>query len=411
MTTFDPSQVTLAAEAFRDTPSEREVAITLGVSTYVARRLLRQASQLGLVDTTQTIPLPGFVITDVSQHLDDTGAVLGQNIRQTVEADEDWAPVPGMFIKGVSSYVKGGKIVAEWKMQRKDDAAAHAELVEYLKSTFDGLTSPHVPVILPPRVVEDQVNLFPCNDWHINMLAWERETPENWDIKIAEQRIGDAMCKVIVRAGFAGLGIVLGGGDLMHNDNNNNRTEKSGHSLDCDTRHAKGREAAIRMMIRVIDTALLYNSKVLVRFLKGNHDEYTTGTIMYYLSAFYRNEPRVEVDLDENLFWCYQHGASMLVATHGHTLKMADMPQVMAGYWPKVWGETDFHFGHFFHVHHRDKIMSEHGHCIVESHRAPIPKDGWHYGAGYLSGRDVQAISYDSQDGETGRVFEVIRPG
>lgn len=399
---FSNDDLARAVLAWNDNPNSDDVALKLGVNPLTAWRMLRRASQLGMVASSPS-PMPGFEITQLTE------TPHGTFIKTQPEPEKTWEPELGMFMKGVSSYVKEGKVVGEWKIQRTDQQAAFEELLKYLTGTFDELRSSHVPIIAPTRVDADKVNLFPCNDWHINMLSWERECPENWDVKIAERRIGDAMCTVIARAGNAGLGIILGGGDLMHNDNNSQRTERSGAVLDCDTRHAKGREAAVRMMVRVIDEALLYNERVLVRMLKGNHDEYTTAAIVYYLSAWYRNEPRVEVDLDESLFWCFRHGETMLVATHGHTLKIGSMPQVMAGYWPQVWGETKYHFGHFFHVHHRDKIMAEHGHCIVESHRAPIPKDGWHYGAGYISGRDVQAITYHNKDGETGRVFEVVR--
>ncbi len=397
---FSNDELAKVVAAWHRTPNSDAIAVELGVNPLTAWRMLRHASQLGLIGG--TVP-PGFNVTQL------TDTPNGTFTQTRPEPEKTWEPEPGMFMKGLTSYVREGKVVGEWKMQRHDEQAAFEGLLKYLKGTFDEVQTPHLPVLAPTRVEADKVNLFPCNDWHINMLAWEREVGENWDVKIAEQRIGDAMCTVIARAGYAGLGIVLGGGDLMHNDNNDNRTRKSGAVLDCDTRHAKGREAAVRMMVRVIDEALCYNTRVMVRLLKGNHDESTTAAISYYLSAWYRHEPRVEVDLDESLFWCYRHGKTMLAATHGHTIKMGQMPEVMAGYWPHIWGETDHHFGHFFHIHHKDKILSEHGHCVVESHRAPIPKDGWHFASGYLSGRDVQAITYHDMDGETGRVIEVVR--
>src|SRR5215469_11227616 len=105
----------------------------------------------------------------------------------------------------------------------------------------------------------------------MNLLCWEREVGENWDLKIAERVIGDAICSVINRAPQSGTAVVLGGGDLMHNDDNTNRTARSGNILDADGRHAKGIEAAQRLKVITIDQALKHNDRVIVRILKGNH--------------------------------------------------------------------------------------------------------------------------------------------
>ena len=404
---FPQSELERAAALYAEHGDYDAVAREMGIKHAAAYRRVRAASQAGL--TSGGPPLPGFEITKHTAVTDEDGIVVREFVQQKPEPEKRWKLPEGMALTGLSSYVdSGGRVIGEWKIARADKEAALVQLMDYLKSSFAEVQTPHIPITPPLVYAEDKVNFIPCNDWHVNMLAWEREVDENWDLKLAEPAIGDAMCSAVARAGRAGVAIVLGGGDLLHNDNNLNRTMKTGNVLDCDTRHSKGREAAIRMMKRVIDEALVHNATVLVRFLKGNHDEYTTGAVAGYISAWYRNEPRVVVDLDENLFWCYQHGTTMLVATHGHTIRMNQLPEIMAGYWPKVWGDTKHHFGHFFHIHHRDKLMTEHGHCVVESHRAPVPKDGWHYGAGYMSGRDVQVITYHRERGETGRVIELV---
>src|SRR5690606_24648958 len=137
----------------------------------------------------------------------------------------------------------------------------------------------------------------------VNLLTWERETGVNWDLKIAERVIGQGIEDAIARTTPAGTAIVLGGGDLTHADNNENRTARSGNVLDVDGRHQKGLETAGRLMVRTIDAALRNNGHVIVRVLQGNHDEHTAVAIGYFLLAWYRNEPRVTVDVDASLFF------------------------------------------------------------------------------------------------------------
>lgn len=405
---FSQSELAQAAEIWVRTQNYDEVAREMGIKHAAAYRRCKAATQIGLLDLNPAAA-PGFEITKHTAVIDESGEPVREFIQQKPTRDKRWALPEGMGMVRNSAYVDAeGKIIGEWKIAVVDKDAALMQLMEYLKGTFNEVQTPHIPVTPPTLYDNGKLNLIPCNDWHLNMLAWERECPENWDLKIAEPAIGDAMCSAINRAGPAGTAVILGGGDLLHSDNDDNRTRRSGAVLDCDTRHTKGREAATRIMRRVVDEALLHNETVLLRLLKGNHDEYSTAFIAGYLSAWYRNDPRVIVDLDENLFWAYQFGDTMLTATHGHTVKMQQIPEIMAGYWPQMWGATRYHFGHFFHIHHRDKLMSEHGHCIVESHRAPIPKDGWHHASGYLSGRDVQVITYSKNRGETGRVYEIV---
>lgn len=394
-------------------PSYRAVAVAIGSTLGEVQRQMYVAARRGLLSPTPA-PMPGYEITQhtLTTRVNADGAESSsESIQQRPGGVETWDPSPGMAVKGVTSWVDANKTVQRQVIMERTDKERHnIEFAQYLRSLYEGLETPHVPQPPPVSVSERLCNFIPCNDWHINMLAWRGDTPANWDIKIAEREIGDKMCEAVRGAGHGKLAIMLGGGDLMHSDNDNNRTARSGAVLDCDSRHSKGRRALLRVLHRVADTALEYNEHLLMRYLKGNHDEFTTGIISGHMAAWYRNDARVTVDEDESLFWTCQWGNSMLTATHGHTLKMADMPMVMAGYWPQLWGQTEFHFGHFFHIHHRDKIMGEHGHCLVESHRAPIAKDGYHFGAGYQSGADVQVIQYDAHDGECGRVTKVIRP-
>jgi hypothetical protein len=223
-------------------------------------------------------------------------------------------------------------------------------------------------------------------------------------LDIAERVIGGGIEDAISRSPNSGLAIVLSGGDTTHSDNNENRTAKSGNVLDCDGRHQLGLEVACRLKVRTVDAALRRNDKVIVRILPGNHDEYTAVAIAYFLSAWYRNDPRVTVDLDASLFFKYKFGKVLIGATHGHTIKQAQMPMLMAHRWAEDWGATKFRYVHTFHVHHSSKYATEGNGCICESHQAPIPQDAWHFGAGFLSGRSLQTISYHREYGEISRV-------
>ena len=162
-------------------------------------------------------------------------------------------------------------------------------------------------------------------------------------------------------------------------------------------------------MVRTINAALRRHDHITVRILPGNHDEHSAVAVAYFLSAWYRNESRVTVDLDPSLFLWFRFGKVLLGATHGHTVKAKDMASIMAHRRAKDWGETAHRFVHCFHVHHREVLATEGKGVITEVHQAPIPQDAWHFGAGFLSGRSIKAITYHERLGWYGDVITPIQ--
>lgn len=371
-------------------------ALALGWTRSKVQRCFRRASERGLVGTDPV--MPGYYIARTT--VTPNG---GKFIQQRKEHGEEFQVPEGHCVTGVSALVDAeGRIIQSWQKTREEPSAL--DLAETLKTAFSDFKPAAKPTKCPAVVDLDLLNLVPCNDWHVNLLTWEREAGQNWDLAIAERVIGDGIVDAIDRTPKAGLAIVLGGGDLTHADNNENRTSKSNNVLDCDGRHQKGLEVATRLMVRTVDAALRRNREVIVRILPGNHDEHTAAAVSYFLLAWYRNEPRVTVDCDASLFFWHRFGQVMLGATHGHTVKLANMPSIMAHRRAEDWGATRFRYIHGFHIHHSSKIATEGNGCICESHQAPIPQDAWHYGAGFLSGRSLQTITYHQRLGEISRV-------
>lgn len=373
-------------------------AAAAGLSRSTFQCQIREAAQRGfLLDHPPA--MPGFRIAQVTTAPDGT-----QHIQQKPEHGEAFELPAGHRIKGVSTLVNadGGKIV-EW-IKTTEGQVTLETAVETIKSAFNEYEGRAEPVPAPVAPSADLLTLIPCNDWHVRLLTWSRETGENWDLKIAERVIGGGIEDAIARSPSSDVAIVLGGGDLLHADTDQNRTEKSGNVLDADGRHQKGIEVAQRLKVRTIDAALRNNRRVIVRILKGNHDEYSSVAIAYFLLAWYRNEPRVTVDVDASLYFWHRFGSVLLGATHGHSVKLKDMAQIMAHRRAEDWGRTKFRYIHGFHIHHKSQFVTEGGGVVSESHQAPIPQDAWHFGAGFLSGRSLQTITYHRDFGEVSRV-------
>lgn len=400
MASLTDEQIEEAVAAFVRSGSKRAAATELGIERSTLRNRLKAGAERGLLVGSKPA-MPGFRVSRVSE------GPQGRTVEQKPERGGQFEMPAGHVLKGVSTLVdEDGRTIIEWRKTRQGELDP-LQVAEWLKAAFADV-EPCEPVRPPPTVSEELLTLVPLADWHLGMFAWGKEVGENWDLKIAEQTIGASMDDLIARSPASGSAVVLGGGDLIHSDTNENKTARSGNALQVDGRYQKVVAAACRLTVRTVDSALLRHAHVTVRIIPGNHDEHACVAVAYYLSAFYRNEPRVTVDVDPSLFWWHRFGRVLLGATHGHTVKVSQMPMLMAHRRAEDWGATRYRYVHGFHLHHTAKTMTEGEGVVTEIHQAPVPQDAWHFGAGYLSGRSLQAITYHRDFGEIGRVRTAI---
>lgn len=390
-----------AVEAYRAHGGILAAATVLGIPRTTFQSRLERATQRGML-LDHKPAMPGFRVSQVSTAPDGS-----QHIQQKPEHGDEFSVPAGHRVKGVSALVdESGREIVKW-VKTTEGALDPLAVAESLKAAFADYQPAALVAPAPESPAVELLTLLPCNDWHVGMFAWGKEVGENWDLKIAEETIGRAVEDTIARSPSSGECIVLGGGDLLHADSKRNETT-NGTPQDVDGRYEKVLTVANRLMIRTVDAALQRHDRVILRILKGNHDEHAAVAISYFLSAWYRNEPRVLVDLDPSLFFWHRFELVMLGATHGHTVKLSAMPGIMAHRRAEDWGATKFRYVHGFHIHHTSKIATEGNGVLCESHQAPIPQDAWHFGSGYLSGRSLQAITYHARFGEIGRVRTAI---
>jgi predicted phosphodiesterase len=292
-----------------------------------------------------------------------------------------------------------GKIL-EWIKTREDPSfnAVHDAITEAFES-YKGHS------ILPPPPTEsnaDLLALYPLADYHLGLYAWGEEAGEDWDVDKACEVLRSTMRELVSTTPPADTAIILNLGDFYHADNMQNRTTRSGHVLDVDTRYARVLSFGVQLMVEIAEMALQRHSRVLVRNLRGNHDDHSSVALTAAMGAFFHNNGRVEVDASPSAHWIYRHGRTLLGATHGDTLKRPEnMAMLMAAANADDWGQSRYRYFHYGHVHHAS--AKEVGGVLVESHRTLAPKDAWAAAAGYISGRSMSSISYHSQHGEQSR--------
>lgn len=316
------------------------------------------------------------------------------------------APAPtGHTVKGISTlYDEEGQIVQQWVKTRADEYDIE-QIIETIKAAFDDLeAAPPVPP--PPDHDASLATLYPLPDLHMGLYAWGKEAGEDYDLSIADRVNREAFGRLVASTPASRTAVVLGLGDLIHADNTENRTARSGNSLDVDTRYSRVLHVATQFMVYAVDQALRHHERVIVRNLPGNHDTHSALAVGMALWAWYRNEPRVTVDTDPSYFWWWQFGANFLGATHGDMTKMNDLPLVMAASKPEAWGSAKHRLILTGHIHHKSAL--ERGGVIVESFQSTAARDAWHQASGFRSGRSLTAITLHQERGEIARAKVTI---
>lgn len=375
-----------------------KAAQTLGIPRTTLSSRVEIAARRGLLGTKPV--LPGFEIKQTSTQLGPDGALQREWIKQGPAAGEEYAPPDGHVVKGESALVGAdGRVIQRWIKTKEGEISPQA-WVDTIREAFAAYEAPRafVPV---PQASDTLATIFPVADSHFGLYAYGPEAGEDFDLSIADKLNRETFASLVDATPNSGTAVIVGLGDLLHADDPTNRTAKSGHALDVDTRHSKVRQTALLFLIFCVEKAKERHAKIIVRILAGNHDEVTAGAISLALWAWFREDDRVEVDIDPSRFWWWRFGNNLLGATHGDMAKMKDLPMIMAATRPEDWGATKYRYCLTGHVHHQSAM--EVGGVVVESFQTTAAKDVWHASMGYRAGRSMQAIVLHSERGEVGR--------
>lgn len=323
--------------------------------------------------------------------------------RQGYAPDNDMRKIapPGFVVKGTSTYYdEAGTLKAQWvktdadkEAQLASQEAAYAALAESLPR--------EAPRAAPAARRADLCTVYTLTDSHVGMLAWHKEGGADWDLEIAERTLTGAFDRLVESSPPAQTCVVAQLGDFLHSDGLLPVTPTSNHILDQDGRFSKVVQAAVRVLRRVIRTALDHHETVRVLMAEGNHDMASSVWLRVMFKALYENEPRVQMIDGELPFYAMQHGQTMLAWHHGHLKKNDALPLLFAAQYPRMWGATTKRYCHTGHRHHVEE--KEHSGMTVLQHSTLAARDAYAARGGWHSERQATSITYHSRWGQVAR--------
>jgi hypothetical protein len=322
-------------------------------------------------------------------------------VQRGLDADLVHEAPTGHAIKGVSTlYRDDGSIIQQW-IKTRTDLPPLEDVIGAVREAFEDYKGKPPKLPSPKHTSPELATVYPLADWHIGLLAWHREVEHDWDLSIAEADIQRSMARLVASSPASETAVILGLGDLLHADNYQNMTARSGNRLDVDGRYPKVLKTATKLILHTIDLALQKHEHVIVRLIPGNHDDQSAIAVSLALATRFEGYPRVKVDDDPGRYWWWRWGSVFLGAAHGDMAKMKDLPLIMAARHPEDWGATTHRMILTGHIHHRERLNAkEFGGVDVESFNSPAGKDAWQHGMGFVSKRSVHSLTFHNIDGE-----------
>jgi len=311
-------------------------------------------------------------------------------------------PVPDGFVAhGVSTYYNAdGKPTAQWVKASANKDRQEAIFREACAAMAE--TLPRVKAApKPEKTIDALCNLIVFTDYHLGQLSWGRETGADWDLKIAESLLLASFVHMVEAAPKARSCVLTLQGDLLHTDGLLPLTPAHKNVLDADGRFSKIVAAAIRVIRRLVDHALIKHESVHLVICEGNHDEASSVWLRQMFAALYEGEPRLTVNDSELPFYVHQHGEVMLAFHHGHKVSNEQLPMLFAAQFPKVWGNTVKRYAHCGHRHHVDE--KEYAGMTVTQHPTLAARDAHSARGGWISERAAALVTYHERFGQVAR--------
>jgi|SRR5579885_250370 hypothetical protein len=312
----------------------------------------------------------------------------------------EYVPDPKLITK-VSTFTDGeGKIIAQWASEKRDEQEREVLWRAFARGLLEELTP--IPEITRPVMNSEQWLIgIPIGDLHVGMHAWAQETGADWDLKIAETLIINAIERIMSLAHNCSSCLIASLGDFFHYDSYTAETPQHKHRLDADSRFPKMIRTGMRILRRVLNSAANRFHNVHFIMEPGNHDPVATMIITEALSCLYENIPHVTIDTSPMNVHYFKFGKTLIGTHHGDRIKPEQLPGVMSHDRPKDWGETEFRTWWTGHIHSR-KVFDLPG-CMVESFQILASRDAFLHQMGYRANRSLQGIVYHKELGEVER--------
>lgn len=282
-------------------------------------------------------------------------------------------------------------------MQGLEEAFEHYEPLPEIK-----------PTLKPEGYDQEIVPFYNIGDAHIGMLAHACQTGSDFNIDKAILELSTGLGALIANTTPSKKGVIVDLGDGTHYENLAGVTSGHGHALDCDGLFVRMIEAYGDLMTNMIDLALKVHEEVDVLINQGNHSQENDLAAAVWLRKLYKNNPRVNILDNVNVFNFYTLDNVQILFHHGHKCKPDKLIDVMINDGRVDYGRCEHHYIWTGHVHHRNTSNEFRG-ISTESFNILADKDKYAHDGGWRSNQAITRVDVHRDYGEIGRATYNIR--
>jgi hypothetical protein len=327
--------------------------------------------------------------------------VAPQGQRDAVEITKlDYGTARGGWIKtNAAGEVTGHSV--RWTAPQDDTATD--DLLDRITAAFSSVVA-SVAVRPPAHVSAELCNVLPLYDVHWGMAAWSGETGgDDYDLELARSDLIGGLERVLEIAPQAETCVILVGGDFFHANDNTAQTQKSKHVLDVAARMFRVIDTAIDALKYVITRALEHHESVVIRVLRGNHDEDSCKILAFALREWLRDNNRASIDMDQRDLFQFQWGRAAIYGHHGDKGKPEGFALKLADVSP-FWSACKFRYAYTGHKH---KLQAERIGGLYWERLDPFaPSDD--YGSTWVNRRALKIDTYHKSRGRVGTYLDPI---
>ena len=282
------------------------------------------------------------------------------------------------------------------------------EVLEQLKASIAAHAPEYsVPRLRLPRSDRRFAVITSATDFHWGMHAWDAETGEAYNRKIAEQRLHDTTADLFSRLPGQPEELILAvGSDWFHVDGDVHATTR-GTPQDTDT----GSPAEIMItgceLARDHVNLLRQVAPVKIVLMAGNHDRANALGLLLYLAAWFRDDSDVTVisNFKPRVYLVY--GETLMGFHHGDGTPVPKLGACMASEAREDWGKTKYHIFFGGHLHH--EVVREVGGIKHFQMPSLAGTDRYHARKGYVDSQGgLACFICDHERGITAHLFSPV---
>ena len=225
---------------------------------------------------------------------------------------------------------------------------------------------------------------IPAIELHLGKRAHVTDTPENYDIKDAEQcfnKIFDTVIDYAEAIGTKGNCLLVIGNDFFNAEFNNQTT--NGTPQQNDGRYKKLFIKGMELYTNAIERLIPIFGNIDVRLCQGNHAQSAEFYLYHSLSQYFRNAKNVHFSDNYRTTQAYVFGDVGIFFTHGDENEKRTIASIPAEF-PEEWGKTKFRELHLGHLHKEGATITEMGGMITRRIPSPCAADDWHYNKRFI---------------------------